>query len=185
MNTSELYDDYVELLKLSLLDLLGPTTTRVAKVLVQRKWNTRRLERIPGTMTLLRAAHTGLRRALPTSVAMRSGPRRVETVPEQQRAIRLAGDDYPANAMTMMGYERLTNVQRCIEDVIARNVHSCSSWESRLPPGSSCGALEECSYHGNTSRGRRDLTRNRFRECHDPKVNYRSANDPHQSSDGN
>jgi O-methyltransferase len=77
-------DAYVEQLKLSLLDLLGPTTTR--------------------------------------AVPRRNGSVRIETVPEDERRERLTGHDWPANGMTMIGWERLTNLQRCIEDVIARGV---------------------------------------------------------------
>jgi O-methyltransferase len=47
---------------------------------------------------------------------------RIETVPEPEREKRLTGADQPGNAMTMMGYERLSNLQRCIEDVLARDV---------------------------------------------------------------
>jgi O-methyltransferase len=75
---------YVELLKLSLLDLLGPTTTR--------------------------------------AVPRRRGDVRIETVPEAERGERLMGSDWPANGMTMIGWERLTNLQRCVEDVIANGV---------------------------------------------------------------
>jgi O-methyltransferase len=46
----------------------------------------------------------------------------VEAVPEHERNQRLIGRDWPANGMTMIGWERLTNLQRCIEDVIVRNV---------------------------------------------------------------
>jgi O-methyltransferase len=68
-------------LKLSLLDLLGPTTTR--------------------------------------AVPRRGGRVRIELVPEQERDERLIGRDWPANGMTMIGWERLTNLQRCIEEIIA------------------------------------------------------------------
>jgi O-methyltransferase len=78
-------DAYIELLKLSLLDLLGPTTTR----------------------------------AVPRS----RGNVHIETVPERERDQRLIGRDWPANGLTMIGWERLTNLQRCMEDVIARGVH--------------------------------------------------------------
>jgi O-methyltransferase len=80
----EVKDAHIELLKLSLLDLLGPTTTRA----------------VPG----------------------RRGNVRVETVPEADRGERMVGKDWPANGMTMIGWERLTNLQRCVEDVIARDV---------------------------------------------------------------
>jgi O-methyltransferase len=75
---------YVELLKLSLLDLLGPDTTR--------------------------------------AVPKRRGNVRIETVPEDERAKRLTGDDWPANGMTMIGWERLNNLQYCIEQVLADRV---------------------------------------------------------------
>jgi O-methyltransferase len=75
---------YIELLKLSLLDLLGPTTTR--------------------------------------AVPKRKGGVRLETVPEPERTARLTGEDWPANGMTMIGWERLTNMQRCIEDVIEHGI---------------------------------------------------------------
>jgi O-methyltransferase len=75
---------YVDLLKLSLLDLLGPETTR--------------------------------------AVPRRRGGVRVEAVPVQDRSERMAGRDWPANGMTMIGWERLTHLQRSIEDVIARGV---------------------------------------------------------------
>jgi O-methyltransferase len=80
----ETNEAYIELLKLSLLDLLGPTTIR--------------------------------------AVPKRNGRVRIETVPEEERSERLTGSDWPANGMTMIGWERLTNLQRCIEDVIAHGV---------------------------------------------------------------
>jgi O-methyltransferase len=77
-------DAYVELLKLSLLDLLGPSTTR--------------------------------------AVPKRSGRVRFEAVPESERGARMTGSDWPANGMTMIGWERLTNLQRCVENVLADGV---------------------------------------------------------------
>jgi O-methyltransferase len=119
---NEFYDDYVELLKLSLLDLLGPATTRVGDVRMGRRWNTRRLERIPGALPALRNVRNAVRHALPKALSARAGPRGIEAVSEEERARRMTGDDFPANAMTMMGYTRLSNLQRCIEDIIARDV---------------------------------------------------------------
>jgi O-methyltransferase len=75
---------YIDLLKRSLLDLLGPTTTR--------------------------------------AVAKRGGSVRIESVPEGDRHERLMGRDWPASGMTMIGWERLTNLQRCLEDVITDDV---------------------------------------------------------------
>jgi O-methyltransferase len=75
---------YVELLKLSLLDLLGPDTTR--------------------------------------AVPKRRGNVRIEPVPEHERDKRLVGGDWPANGMTMIGWERLTNLQHCVEDVLESRV---------------------------------------------------------------
>jgi O-methyltransferase len=77
-------DRYVELLKLSLLDLLGPSTTR--------------------------------------AVPRRGGSVRIEEVPESQRGARMDGSDWPANAMTMMGWARLTNLERCVLDVLANGI---------------------------------------------------------------
>lgn len=119
---NELYAEYIELLKLSLLDLLGPTTTRIAKVGTDREPKPRRIEQIPGAMKLARRVRKSSRRVLPRGMSKRAGPRRIEIVPEGERTSRLTGDDFPANAMTMMGYERLSNLQRCIEDVIAQDV---------------------------------------------------------------
>jgi O-methyltransferase len=76
--------DYVELLKLSLLDLLGPATTR--------------------------------------AVPKRRGSVRIETVPEAERDARMTGTDWPANGMTMIGWQRMTNLERCVEDVLANEV---------------------------------------------------------------
>jgi O-methyltransferase len=77
-------DHYTELLKLSLLDLLGSQTTR--------------------------------------AVPRRSGSVKIETVPEGEREARMSGSDWPANGMTMMGWARLTNLERCVRDVISRGV---------------------------------------------------------------
>jgi O-methyltransferase len=74
----------IDLLKLSLLDLLGPITTR--------------------------------------AVPKRNGRVRVEPVPEHERAQRLSGRDWPANGMTMIGWERLTNLERCVGEVLERRV---------------------------------------------------------------
>jgi O-methyltransferase len=75
---------YIELLKRSLIDVLGPTTSRAA---VQ-----------PG------------------------GDVRIEQVPESERYERLAGRDWPAQGSTMIGLARLTNLQRCIQTVLADDV---------------------------------------------------------------
>src|SRR5436305_1408306 len=68
--------EYLELLKLSLMDLLG-RQTMTAKRLV--------------------------------------GTAEVAIVPLQDRALRLEGHDWPANAVTMVGMARLDNLQQCIE----------------------------------------------------------------------
>jgi O-methyltransferase len=119
---SDLYHDYVELLKLSLLDLLSPTTTRIAKVSGERMAHTRQLESLPGGAAALTYLRREVRRVMPTWVARRTRPRKVETVPEAERTKRIVGGDFPANAMTMMGYERLTNLQHCVEDVLRKGV---------------------------------------------------------------
>ncbi len=75
---------YVELLKLGLLDLLGPATTR--------------------------------------AVPRRRGAVRIGAVPEAERGERMDGRDWPANGMTMIGWERLTSLERCIKDVLERDV---------------------------------------------------------------
>jgi O-methyltransferase len=81
---SSVEDRYVELLKLSLLDLLGPSTTR--------------------------------------AVPRRRGSVRIEAVPENERDARMSGSDWPANGMTMMGWARLTNLEHCVRDVLARGI---------------------------------------------------------------
>lgn len=77
-------DAYIRLLKRSLVDLLGPTTSR--------------------------------------AVAQPDG--RLATVPvsEPDRQDRIAGGDWPANGMTMVGLQRLTNVQECVRRVIADRI---------------------------------------------------------------
>jgi O-methyltransferase len=75
---------YIELLKLSLIDLLGPTTSR--------------------------------------AVPLPDGSVSIEVVPEDERDQRMIGRDWPANGMTMIGWERLTNLQRCIDDIVAHDV---------------------------------------------------------------
>jgi O-methyltransferase len=75
---------YIDLLKLSLMDLLGPSTTR--------------------------------------AVRQRDGTFIVEEVPEEDRARRLVGRDWPANGVTMIGLERLNNLQQCVRRVIADGV---------------------------------------------------------------
>jgi O-methyltransferase len=77
-------DPYVELLKLGLLDLLGPTTARARP--------------------------------------RRRGRVKIEPVPEIERSERMVGRDWPANGMTMIGWERLSSLQRCVEEVIARGI---------------------------------------------------------------
>jgi O-methyltransferase len=77
-------DPCVELLKLALLDLLGPTTTRARP--------------------------------------RRGGRVKVEPVPETERGERFAGRDWPANGMTMIGWERLSSLERCVQEVLARGV---------------------------------------------------------------
>ncbi len=123
VGAAEIYDAYVELLKRSLLDLLGPTTAEFAQVKSQVERRLKpTIERLPGGMPAYDHLLKGVRRAFPKGVPKVTGFGRVRTVPEENRASRLTGHDYPANAMTMMGYERLTNIQRCIEDVTARDV---------------------------------------------------------------
>src|SRR5205807_2560985 len=114
VETTEIYDAYVEMLKLSLLDLLGPTTTRfvVVKSEFERKLQPG-IDRIPGGTTTYERVLKGVRRAFPKGVPKITGFGRIQTVPEENRTSRLSGHDYPANALTMMGYERLSNVQRC------------------------------------------------------------------------
>ena len=75
---------YIELLRRSLIDVLGPATTR--------------------------------------AVAQPNGEVRIENVPEAERDERLVGRDWPANGTTMVGLTRLTNLQRCIETVLADDV---------------------------------------------------------------
>jgi O-methyltransferase len=120
---TEVHDAYVELLKLSLLDLLGPTTTRIAPVAVQLERKVRPgIQRVPGGMAAFRRLRKGLLRVIPRGAPKVTGAGRVETVPEDARESRMEGRDFPANAMTMMGYKRLSNLQRCIEDVLAQGV---------------------------------------------------------------
>jgi O-methyltransferase len=75
---------YVELLKRSLVDLLGSHTSR--------------------------------------AVPQDSGAVVIEDVPEGERVDRLIGRDWPDRAATMIGLARLTNLQACIETIVAERV---------------------------------------------------------------
>lgn len=46
----------------------------------------------------------------------------IETLEAFDRDRRWSGEDWPATALTMIGMERLTNLQECLEDVIERGV---------------------------------------------------------------
>jgi O-methyltransferase len=74
----------MQLLKLSLLDLLGPSTNR--------------------------------------AVLQQGGGVRIEPVAEKERDQRIVGRDWPADGLTMIGWERLTNLQRCLERVLTEGI---------------------------------------------------------------
>ena len=46
----------------------------------------------------------------------------IEPVPEHERVRRLTGRDWPANGASMIGYQRLTNVERCVRTALADDV---------------------------------------------------------------
>lgn len=50
------------------------------------------------------------------------GTLRVEDVPDGERDVRMQGEDWPVNAVTMIGAHRLTNIQQCIETVIDEGI---------------------------------------------------------------
>lgn len=75
---------YIDLLKRSLADLLGPTTSR--------------------------------------AVAQPDGSLAIEQVREDERKLRFTGRDWPANGVSMVGLERLTNVQECVQRVVADGI---------------------------------------------------------------
>ena len=56
------------------------------------------------------------------AVRQRDGSTLVEQVPEHDRGRRLVGGDWPANAASMVGYQRLTNVERCVRTALADGV---------------------------------------------------------------
>lgn len=56
------------------------------------------------------------------AVRQRDGGFAIEDVPEAERERRLTGRDWPVNGSTMVGLERLTNVQQCVEAVLADDV---------------------------------------------------------------
>jgi O-methyltransferase len=75
---------YLDLLKLSLIDALGPQPLM--------------------------------------AVTPRTDEVRIVPLADEDRARRLEGRDMPANGVSMMGLARLGNLQRCVEDVIVRDV---------------------------------------------------------------
>jgi O-methyltransferase len=80
----ELRAAYLQLLKLSLIDMLGPQPLKAVEA--------------PGDEV------------------------RIVPLADEDRAQRLEGRDLPVNGVSMMGLERLGNLQRCVEDVIRRDV---------------------------------------------------------------
>ena len=52
------------------------------------------------------------------AVRQRDGSTLIEPVPEHDRARRLVGGDWPANGASMVGYQRLTNVERCVRKAL-------------------------------------------------------------------
>ena len=72
-------------------------------------------------LDLLKLVLTGLADMAPT--AMERAPRRtVQSVPLSDFDARREGRDWPANGYTMVGLDRLTNLQACIEEVLADEV---------------------------------------------------------------
>ncbi len=51
-----------------------------------------------------------------------AGRVQIEDVPEDERGERLIGRGWPVDGVKMVGWERLTNLQRCIETVLADDV---------------------------------------------------------------
>ncbi len=56
------------------------------------------------------------------AIRQRDGGTLIEEVPEADRGRRLVGRDWPANAATMVGYQRLANVEHCVSTAIADGV---------------------------------------------------------------
>ena len=48
----------------------------------------------------------------------------VQSIPEA----RLYGKDWPTNAHTMIGYQRLTNIENCLVDILNNALSSCYSF---------------------------------------------------------
>jgi O-methyltransferase len=91
MEMNGLAAEYLELLKMALMDLLGPN------LLTAKRKLDGSVEIVPGS-----------------------------------RERRLDGHDWPANAVTMIGHARLTNLQQCIETVLTEDVPGdvieCGVW---------------------------------------------------------
>jgi O-methyltransferase len=107
-------DPYAELLKLALLDLLGPTTTRARP--------------------------------------RRGGRVKVEPVPEADRGERLSGRDWPANGMTMIGWERLSSLERCVKEVLELGVEGDMIETGVWRGGATILMRALCERHGSAGR---------------------------------
>lgn len=57
-----------------------------------------------------------------TAISLGTGEVRIEELPPERWSDRMNGEDWPVNAVTMVGYARLTNIERCLETVVAENI---------------------------------------------------------------